>query len=269
MTELKGKTALITGGGTGIGFGVAQRFLAAGAEVTIVGIDEPQILAAGERLKKLVPAGTVRSQVCDITNEQNIIEVIDNIDSLDIVVANAGGTIPGPILELDSTTWQFSCNLNIVGTALTIKRAALAMKQRGGSIVTVSSVAATRPSTWQAPYSASKAAVEMLTKCAAGELAQWGIRVNCIAPGFIETEATITHLSDKFKALSPEQTLLDRFGQPDDVADTALYLCSEQSRWVTGQVIGVDGGLSLHIHDYEDLSRLVHGDEVVDRCKKQ
>lgn len=268
MTTLAGKIALITGGGTGLGFGVARRFLECGATVVIAGIDEQQVLDASQSLQKEFPAGNISFRHCDITNEQQVIDTVSSIDNLDILVANAGSGAPGPMLELDVQMWQFACALNIVGTALCIKHAARAMRERGGAIVTISSIAATRPSTWMAPYSTTKAGVEMMTRCAAAELGQFGIRANCIAPGWIDTEATLTHLSEVFRDGCIEETPMGRAGLPADVADAAVYFASEQSRWVTGQVMGVDGGQSLHVHDYEQLSRTVYGDELVEACKK-
>lgn len=268
MANLAGKTALITGGGTGLGYGVARRFLDCGANILIAGIEEQQLIEAAQSLQQEFPGGNIRHAHCDITDEQQVIDTVASIDQLDILVANAGSGAPGPLLELDIQMWHYACTLNIVGTALCIKHAARAMRERGGAIVTISSIAATRPSTWMAPYSTTKAGVEMMTRCAAAELGQFGIRANCIAPGWIDTEATVAHLGDVFRGDCIKETPMGRAGLPDDVADTAVYLATEQSRWVTGQVIGVDGGMSLHVHDYEQLSRTVYGDELVDTCKK-
>ena len=185
MSNLTGKKALITGGGTGLGFTVAKCFLECGADVVIAGIDEQQIVDAGQKLQQEFPGGNIRHVHCDITDEQQVIDAVASIDKLDILIANAGSGAPGPMLELDVEMWQYACTLNIVGTALCIKHAAKAMRDRGGAIVTISSIAATRPSTWMAPYSTTKAGVEMMTRCAAAELGQFGIRVNCIAPGWI------------------------------------------------------------------------------------
>lgn len=268
MKDLAGKTALITGGGTGLGYGMAKRFLECGADLVIAGIDENELIEAATRLRQEVAGGNVTHQHCDITDEQQVVKAIASVSQLDILIANAGSGAPGPMLELDVQMWHYACTLNIVGTALCIKHAGRSMRERGGAIITVSSIAATRPSTWMAPYSTTKAGVEMMTRCAAAELGQFGIRVNCIAPGWVDTEATINNLSDEFRGACVGDTPMGRAGIPDEVADTAVYLSSDQSRFVTGQVIGVDGGLSLHVHDYEELSRTVYSDELVDACKK-
>ena len=133
-------------------------------------------------------------EVCDITVEDEVVAAVADRgwaaqDSI-FFVANAGSGYPGPILEAPVDAWQFCCELNIVGTATCIKHAALSMKENGGgSIVTISSVGGSKVEKWMAPYSTSKAALEMLTRCAAVELAPFQIRVNCIAPGYIDTES--------------------------------------------------------------------------------
>ncbi|MBT8482584.1 MAG: SDR family oxidoreductase, partial [Myxococcales bacterium] len=155
--RLAGKRALVTGGGTGVGFGCAQRLLEHGAEVLIVGRREDVLEEAAGRLKAIVPEGKVAFQVCDIVVEDDVISAVaaaagDN--GLDILVANAGSGYPGPILEAPVDAWQFCCELNIVGTATCIKHAGLSMKDHGGgSIVTISSIGATKVEKWMAPYS--------------------------------------------------------------------------------------------------------------------
>ena len=135
--QLVGKRALVTGGGTGVGFGCAQRLLEQGAEVLIVGRRDDVLEEAVGRLKAIVPDGKVSFRECDITNEDDVNAAVDaagGASGLDILVANAGSGYPGPILDAPIDAWQFCCELNIVGTALTIKHAGLAMKRHGGSI---------------------------------------------------------------------------------------------------------------------------------------
>ena len=262
--ELKGKTALITGGATGIGFGVAQAFALRGAKVVIAGHVPEQMEEGLARLQQEFPEADIRQFVCDVTQEEQVKALFEAVPDVDYTIANAGSGAPGGILQLDAESWKFCCELNILGTALTIKYAGLAMKERGGSIITISSVAASRPGIFMAPYSTSKAAVETLTKCAAVELGGFNIRVNCIAPGFIWTEATSAFLPQRMHEEMIRESYLGRKGMPDDIADTVLYLSTDQSRFVTGQVIAVDAGLSIYDQSYEDLARALYGDEAID-----
>lgn len=267
--QLAGKRALVTGGGTGVGFGCAQRLLEHGAEVLIVGRRDDVLEEAIARLKVLVPEGSVSLQVCDITVEDEVIAAVNAAAGeagLDILVANAGSGYPGPILEAPVDAWQFCCELNIVGTATCIKHAALSMKDHGGgSIITISSVGGSKVEKWMAPYSTSKAGLEMLTRCAAVELAPFRIRVNCIAPGYIKTEALADNFSDDFLQGLVEHTPLGRGGEPEEVGDAVVYLSADTGKWVTGQIFGVCGGMSIpQGDDFEELNRMMYGDELMD-----
>ena len=269
--QLAGKRALVTGGGTGIGFGCAQRLLEQGAEVLIVGRRDDVLEEALTRLKAIVSDAKVSAKECDITVEEEVIAAVEAAagdGGLDILVANAGSGYPGPILDAPVDAWQFCCELNIVGTATCIKHAGLSMKDHGGgSIITISSVGGTKVEKWMAPYSTSKAGLEMLTRCAAVELAPFQIRVNCIAPGYIKTEALADNFSEEFLASLVESTPLGRGGAPEEVGDAVIYLSSDMGKWVTGQVFSVCGGLSIpQGDDFEELNRMMYGDEVMDAC---
>ena len=269
--QLVGKRALVTGGGTGVGFGCAQRLLEQGAHVLIVGRRGDVLEEALGRLKTLVREAKVSFQVCDITVEDEVISAVQAAagdGGLDILVANAGSGYPGPILEAPVDAWQFCCELNIVGTATCIKHAGLSMRAHGGgTIITISSVGGAKVEKWMAPYSTSKAGLEMLTKCAALELAPFQIRVNCIAPGYIKTEALADNFSEEFLAGLVDSTPLGRGGEPEEVGDAVIYLASDMGRWVTGQVFSVCGGLSIpRGDDFEELNRMMYGDEVMDAC---
>jgi len=269
--QLAGKRALVTGGGTGIGFGCAQRLLEQGAEVLIVGRRDDVLEEALARLKAIVPDGKISAKECDITVEEDVIAAVEAAagdGGLDILVANAGSGYPGPILDAPVDAWQFCCELNIVGTATCIKHAGLSMKDHGGgSIITISSVGGSKVEKWMAPYSTTKAGLEMLTRCAALELAPFQIRVNCVAPGYIKTEALADNFSDEFLADLVESTPLGRGGEPEEVGDAIVYLSSDMGKWVTGQVFSVCGGLSIpRGDDFEELNRMMYGDEVMDAC---
>ncbi|MEM7138043.1 MAG: SDR family oxidoreductase [Myxococcota bacterium] len=269
--RLDGKRALVTGGGTGVGFGCAQRLLEHGAEVLIVGRRDDVLDDATERLNKAVVDARVSAKVCDITVEDEVIAAVNAAagdGGLDILVANAGSGYPGPILEAPVDAWQFCCELNIVGTATCIKHAALSMKAHGGgSIVTISSVGGSKVEKWMAPYSTSKAGLEMLTRCAAVELAPFQIRVNCIAPGYIKTEALAENFSEAFLKSLVHSTPLGRGGEPEEVGDAVVYLSADAGKWVTGQIFSVCGGMSIpQGDDFEELNRMMYGDEVMDAC---
>ena len=269
--ELAGKRALVTGGGTGIGFGCARRLLEHGAEVLIVGRRDDVLQDAIDRLEQAVANANVSFQVCDITVEDEVVAAVSAAagkDGLDVLVANAGSGYPGPILEAPVDAWQFCCELNIVGTATCIKHAALSMREHGGgSIITISSVGGSKVEKWMAPYSTSKAGLEMLTRCAAVELAPFRIRVNSIAPGYIETEALTDNFSEEFLARMVEHTPLGRAGTAEEVGDAVVYLSAETGSWVTGQVVSVCGGMSIpQGEDFEELNRMMYGDEVMDAC---
>ena len=269
--QVAGKRTLVTGGGTGVGYGCAQRLLEQGALVLIVGRRDDVLEDAVERLKTIVPDAEVSFQVCDITVEDEVISAIHTAagdGGLDILVANAGSGYPGPILEAPVDAWQFCCELNIVGTATCIKHAALSMKDHGGgSIITISSVGGSKVEKWMAPYSTSKAGLEMLTRCAAVELAPFQIRVNCIAPGYIKTEALADNFSGEFLASLVDNTPLGRGGDPEEVGDAVVYLSGDMGKWVTGQVFSVCGGMSIpQGDDFEELNRMMYGDEVMDAC---
>ena len=269
--QLAGKRALVTGGGTGVGFGCAQRLLEQGAEVLIVGRRDDVLEEAVSRLQTIVPNAKVSFQVCDITVEEEVIAAVEAAagdGGLDILVANAGSGYPGPILDAPVDAWQFCCELNIVGTATCIKHAGLSMKDHGGgSIITISSVGGSKVEKWMAPYSTTKAGLEMLTRCAAIELAPFQIRVNSVAPGYIKTEALADNFSDEFLADLIESTPLGRGGEPEEVGDAIVYLSSDMGKWITGQVFSVCGGLSIpRGDDFEELNRMMYGDEVMDAC---
>jgi NAD(P)-dependent dehydrogenase (short-subunit alcohol dehydrogenase family) len=191
----------------------------------------------------------------------------DPAGQLDIAVANAGSGAPGPILALGAEPWRFVNDLNILGTALTIKRAALAMKQHGGSIVAISSVEGFKIAKYMAPYTVTKAAVESLVRCAALELAPFGIRVNGIQPGYVPTEGTALAFDEEDASELVERTPLRRCGRAEEIGDAVVYFSAESGAWVTGQVLAVDGGMVIPEGvSFEKLCRKLYGDETMDLC---
>lgn len=268
---LEGRTALVTGSSQGIGFGCAKRLLEYGARVTIVARTVTKLEEATQSLRAEIPAARIDFKQCDVMVEADVAAAVaaaaDENGHLDIAVSNAGSASPGPILRLTTDDWNFVCRMNIMAHAFVIKHAGLAMKERGGSIVTISSVAGFTVAKWLATYSTTKAAVEMLTQCAALELAPFQIRVNCIRPGYVPTPGMELGSSDALKQRCIADTPLGRPGRPEDIGDAVVFLASDLSRWLTGQVFGVDGGMGVRLNeDFEDLARLMYGNEVVDDC---
>ncbi len=268
---LEGRTALVTGGGTGVGFGIARRLLQHGARVTLAARRVDVLESAAERLRSEIDAAQVGTRQCDVSVEEDLAAAVASAAApdgrLDIAVANAGSGAPGPILALGSEAWRFANDLNILGTALTIKQAALAMQERGGSIVAISSVEAFKVAKYMAPYSVTKAAVEALVRCAALELAPFEIRVNAIQPGYVPTEGTALAFNEEEAEQLVEMTPLRRSGRAEELSDAVVYFSAESGAWVTGQVLAVDGGMVIPEGvSFEKLCRKIYGDELMDRC---
>jgi NAD(P)-dependent dehydrogenase (short-subunit alcohol dehydrogenase family) len=238
----------------------------AGARVTICGPDADVLAAAREELLAESPSGTVECIACDVTDEPQVAAAVAfaaGDGNLDIAVANAGTGFPGSLLHLERDHWMVPLGVNVLGTAFTIKHAATRMKDHGGgSIITMSSVASTRPTSFMAAYGVSKAAVDELTRSAAQELGRFAIRVNGIRPGWIQTESLMAGTLPAGLEQARRETALDRLGTPADIARAVLYLASDLSEWVTGQLLGVCGGLTLipPSYDVEHLARMVFPD---------
>jgi NAD(P)-dependent dehydrogenase (short-subunit alcohol dehydrogenase family) len=261
--SLTGKSALVTGGGTGIGKGCAAALAAAGATVTICGPDLAVLGAAAAD----IDAG-IRVIQADVTVEEQVAAAVDaaTVDGrLDIAVANAGTGFPGSILHLSAEHWMVPLGVNVLGSAFTIKHAAARMKDTGGgSIITMSSIASTRNTAWMGAYGVSKAALDELTRVAAVELGPLGIRVNGIRPGWVQTESLASISTPANLDRARRETPLGRLGLPEDIARAVLYFASDQSEWVTGQLLGVCGGFTLlpPSADARPLAELVFPEEM-------
>ena len=216
-----------------------------------------------------VSGSEIRVAVCDITDAEQVeaaVSVAVGPDGrLDVAVANAGSAVPGPFLLLDDKAWQFCCELNIVGTASTFRSAALAMRKHGGSLIAISTAASSAPEVSMAAYTATKAAVDMMVRAAAWELGAFGIRVNAIQPGYVPTDATEGSFSAELADDLLAPSALRRNGTPDDIAALVVHLSQPTGAWITGQVIGVDGGMTVQpMADLTELSRRMYGDAAVD-----
>ncbi|BBZ77887.1 short-chain dehydrogenase [Mycolicibacterium anyangense] len=246
------RTYLVTGGGSGIGKGVAEGLAAAGARVLIVGRGAERLAATAEEIKANAPAGDVRYQSADVTDEDQIAAAVATATEwngrLHGVVHCAGGSQTiGPITQMDSEAWRATVDLNINGSMYVLKHSAREMvRGGGGSFVGISSIASSNTHRWFGPYGVTKSGLDHLVKLAADELGPSWVRVNGIRPGLIRTELVQLVLdSPEISGDYAECTPLPRPGEVDDVANTALFLLSDAAQWVTGQIIGVDGGQSL------------------------
>ncbi|MBT95147.1 MAG: hypothetical protein CL431_04170 [Acidimicrobiaceae bacterium] len=252
MTDLISKTALVTGGGTGIGYGIAAKLLEANAKVTIAGRREDVLNEAATKLAAYASSPTdIKIVSCDVTNAdsvKNAVEIAANSNGvLDIAVANAGIGAGGPFLSMTDETLRSVLEVNVVGAFNTIQAAADTMRETGGSIIAISSIAGALGGRFRAAYASSKAALDMLVRSAADELGGFGIRINSIRPGVVESEATammfehMPHIIEDYKRNMP----LGRVGEPEEVGDAVVWLAGSGSSWVTGQNIAVDGGHTL------------------------
>ena len=245
---LAGKVALVTGASRGIGKAIACKLAREGAKV-IINYNGSKEKA--EAVKSEIEAAGRQAEVyqCDVSDytdcETFIQTVIKEEGSLDILVNNAGITKDGLLMKMSEEDFDKVLDINLKGAFNTIRFASRQMlRQKGGRIINMSSVVGVSGNAGQANYAASKAGVIGLTKAAARELASRGITVNAIAPGFIETDMTDV-LSDKVKEASEAQIPLGHFGKPEDVAAAAAFLASEEARYITGQVLHVDGGMVM------------------------
>lgn len=248
MGLLSGKTALVTGAARGIGKALALRFAEEGANIafTDLVIDENGEATRQEIEAKGVKCLAYASNAADFAETEEIVKKIHaDFGQIDILVNNAGITKDGLMLRMSEAQWDAVINVNLK-SAFNFIHACLPimMRQRGGSIINMSSVVGVHGNAGQANYSASKAGMIALAKSVAQEMGSRGIRANSIAPGFIET--AMTHqLPEDVRKDWMQKIPLRRGGQAEDVANVAVFLASDLSSYVTGQVIQVDGGMNM------------------------
>lgn len=244
--ELEGKVAIVTGAARGIGKAIARKLSQEGAAVVICDLIE-EISATAEELRS--EGGNILPLQVDVTDmeavESMVQTVIDKLGRIDILVNNAGIVRDALLVRMKESDWDAVIAVNLKGAFNCTKTVAKPMmKQRYGKIVSTSSVMGLTGNAGQANYSASKAGIIGLTKSVAKELGRRGINANAIAPGFIMTKMTESLPEDqKEKAL--ENIPLGSFGSPEDVANVVAFLVSDSARYITGQVIQIDGGLVM------------------------
>jgi len=246
MKLLEGKTAVITGGARGIGRAIATRFADEGCNIAITDLayDENAQALEKELTGKGVKAKAYASDASNFQDTDKVVAaIVEDFGRVDVLVNNAGITKDTLLMRMTEDQWDAVIGVNLKSVFNFTKAVQMTMlKQKSGSIVNMSSVVGVSGNAGQANYSASKAGIIGFTKSVAKELGTRNIRCNAIAPGFIQTEMTAKLPEDVRKAWT-EKIPLRRGGTPDDVANTALYLASDLSSYVSGQVINVCGGM--------------------------
>jgi 3-oxoacyl-[acyl-carrier protein] reductase len=243
---LKDKRVFVTGGSRGIGKAIVMACLSEGAHVSYLSTRESSF--HGEMEEAAKKAGTsLKWYQGNVTDEEGIVKILDEVtkEGLDVVVNNAGIERDGLVFRMGTEQWQQVIDVNLTGAFIVAREASRFMiRQRSGSIINMASVIGLMGNAGQTNYAASKAGLIGFTKALAKETAKRGVRVNAIAPGFIKTDMT-EKLKDDIKESIKAQIPMDKLGEPEDIAKAVLFLASEMSSYVTGQVLTVDGGMVM------------------------
>ena len=245
--KLKDKVALITGGARGIGKAIAIVYAKEGADIVVADVNLEE---AEKTAKEIESFGRqALALTMDVTDyakvEEAVNKILDKFAKIDILVNNAGITKDNLLLRMSQLEWDAVLNVNLKGTFNCIKAVSRAMiKQRSGKIISIASIIGLIGNPGQANYSASKAGIIALTKTAAKELASRNINVNAVAPGFIQTDMT-AKLPEELKQKMLLNIPMNKLGMPEDVAAVCVFLASEDSSYITGQTLVVDGGMVM------------------------
>jgi 3-oxoacyl-[acyl-carrier protein] reductase len=244
---LAGKVVVVTGASRGIGFAIASLLAEDGAAVVVSGRDADRLARASEEIEAL--GGTVVGVVADVVSRQDADRLVDTarerFGRIDILVNNAGITRDGLLVRMKDADWDEVIGVNLRGAFLMMRAVSKTMvRQKSGRIINIGSTAGAMGNAGQVNYSAAKAGLIGMTKAAARELAHWGILVNAVAPGLIETDMTATMSAEAREGLLA-QVPLRRIGTGRDVAEMVRFLAGEGAAYVTGQVFHVNGGLYM------------------------
>ena len=241
--DFSGRVALITGGASGIGFAMARQLAELGAKIAIADLNMEAASVAAEKLAG-AEVMTIKVDVQDPEDVTNMVDaVIARYGKLDVLMHSAGVGVEKSFLETTVEEWKRLIDIDLSGTFYCAQAAARKMvENQYGRIVMLSSTAGMRGGTGRAAYGAAKGGVIALTKVMAVELAQYGITANALAPGAIETELVARMHSEETRRVYRAGIPMDRYGTPEETAFTGVFLASEQACYVTGQILGVDGG---------------------------
>ena len=245
--ELNGRVAIVTGGAQGIGKAIALTLARHGADVVVTDINLERAQETVQEIEALqVRSLAIKANVADVSAaEQMVKETVDKLGKIDILVNNAGITRDNVLLRMKPEEWDQVMEVNLKGTYACTRAALKFMfRQKNGRIVNIASITGLMGNAGQANYSASKAGIIGFTKAVAREYATRGITVNAVAPGFIDTAMTQA-IPEKERETLTRQIPMERLGTPDEVAAAVYFLVSDLSRYITGQVINVNGGMYM------------------------
>lgn len=248
MIDLTGKSALVTGGSRGIGAACCRMLAQAGARVAVnFQLERPHADLLVRRIGEA--GGTAFCLAADVSRpdeaEMLVDETVDRFGRLDIVVNNAGIWRGSPIEEISDGEWAEMIGVNLTGSFHILRAAVPHLKRSRGRIINISSTAGQRGEAFHSHYAATKGAIISLTKSLAAELAQDGVLVNCVAPGWVETDMTRDSLAGEDRAAILAAIPLGRVGRPEEIAGAVLYLASDLASFVTGEILNVNGGAVL------------------------
>jgi gluconate 5-dehydrogenase len=248
LFDLSGRTALVTGSSRGLGRAIAEGLAAAGACVVLNGVDPHRLSTAAEEMR--ARGHVVREASFDVTNEAAVVAAFERLDEqgvpIDILVNNAGIQLRRPMVELRTAEWQKVIDTNLTSAFVVGREAAKRMIARGaGKIINIGSLTSELARATVAPYTVSKGGIKLLTRAMAAEWGEKGIQANAIGPGYMLTDMNEALTSDPaFDAWVKGRTPARRWGKPEELVGTAIFLASAASEYVNGQIIYVDGGMS-------------------------
>lgn len=242
-----GKTAIVTGGASGIGFAIAKKFTENNIRTIIIGRDEQKLHTAANELGNLCIPITFNLNNIDAIDDK-VQEILQEYGNIDILVNNAGINLKKDFTQVSITEFQSILNTNVTAVfAISQSVVKRMIPQKKGIIINISSMASRYGLPKVIAYTASKSAIEGMTRAMAVELSPMGIRINCIAPGFIATEMSAKALNNDAERMNKviARTPMGKLGMPEDVADAAFFLASDEAKFITGTILTVDGGNAI------------------------